>query len=116
MSNLSEAYRRTSYISTSDLWDRGPERSAESDCTELPAEAPERSELRSRGGRAGPGPATGALSSQSYEGSSSSQGPAHSVYPSTRMQQKSAGEMISQQVVHQPRRLSRPFFLRMALS
>ena len=32
------------------------------------------------------------------------------------MQQKSAGETISQQVVHQPRRFSRPFFLRMAAS
>ena len=32
------------------------------------------------------------------------------------MQQKSAGETISQQVVHQPRRFSRPFFLRMAVS
>ena len=40
----------------------------------------------------------------------------HSVYPSTRMQQKSAGDTISQQVVHQLRRLSWPFFLRMALS
>eukprot|EP00964_Phaeocystis_antarctica_P022058 scaffold12239_cov48-Phaeocystis_antarctica.AAC.2 len=32
------------------------------------------------------------------------------------MQQKRAGETISQQVVHQPRRFSRPFFLRIAVS
>ena len=32
------------------------------------------------------------------------------------MKQKRAGETISQQVVHQPRRFSRPFFLRIAVS